>query len=107
MVRPEGHDGSAFRMPVLGVDEDFLDTYGITLLAGRHFSGDIASDLREAFILNETAVRRFGWTDPIGKGLAWNNRKGTVIGVIKQRFCSVFEWVKLGISLEERPDLSF
>jgi putative ABC transport system permease protein len=83
VVRPEAHAGSEFRMPVLGVDEDFLGTYGIELLAGRHFSRDIASDLTEAFILNETAVKRFGWTDPIGKQLEWKNRKGTVIGVIK------------------------
>jgi putative ABC transport system permease protein len=83
MVRPEGHDGNEFRMPVLGVDEDFLDTYGIKLLAGRHFSSDIASDLTEAFILNETAVKRLGWTNPIGKQLEWKARKGTVIGVIK------------------------
>jgi len=82
-VRPEGHDGSEFRMPVLGVDEDFLDTYDIELLAGRHFSGDIASDLTEAFMLNETAAKVFGWTDPIGKQLEWDKRKGTVIGVVK------------------------
>ena len=41
------------------------------MLAGRHFSRDIASDLTEAFILNETAVKRFGWTDSIGKQLEW------------------------------------
>ena len=83
LVRPEGTEGGEFRMPVLGVDEDFLDTYEIELLAGRDFSGDIAADLTESFVLNETAVRRFGWTDPIGKQLEWKNRKGTVIGVVK------------------------
>ena len=83
MVRPEGHNGSGFRMPVLGVDEDFLDTYEIELLAGRHFSKNITSDLIESFMLNETAAKQFGWTDPIGKQLEWENRVGTVIGVVK------------------------
>ena len=82
-ILPEGHDGSGLRMPVLGVDEDFLDTYEIELLSGRQFSKDITSDLSEAFILNETAVKRFGWTDPIGKRLEWGNRLGTVIGVVR------------------------
>ena len=82
-IRPQGHDDSGFRMPILGVDEDFLDTYGIELLAGRHFSGDMTSDLTEAFMLNETAARQFGWTDPIGKQLEWENRAGTVIGLVK------------------------
>lgn len=82
-VLPEGHDGSGLRMPILGVDEDFLETYEIELLSGRHFSKDITSDLSEAFILNETAAKRFGWTDPIGKQLEWGNRLGKVIGVVK------------------------
>ena len=83
MVRPEGHDGTEFRMSVLGIDEDFLDAYGIALVSGRTFSGEIASDLTEAFLLNETAVKRFGWTDPIGKQLRGKNREGRVIGVVR------------------------
>jgi len=82
-VYPEGYDGSGFRMPILGVDEDFLDTYGIELLSGRQFSREVKSDLTAAFMLNETAVRQFGWTDPVGKQLEWESRKGTVIGVVK------------------------
>jgi putative ABC transport system permease protein len=82
-VLPEGQDGSGFRMPILGVDENFLDTYEIKLLSGRNFSKEITSDQSEAFILNETAVKQFGWTDPIGKQLEWENRLGTVIGVVR------------------------
>lgn len=58
------------------VDHDFLDTYEIPLVAGRNFSREFTSEFREgnndpknagAVILNETAVERFGWDDPIGK----------------------------------------
>lgn len=57
------------------VDYDFLDTYEIELTAGRNFSKEYPSDLRggqsaeetRSIIINEQAVRRFGWDDPIGK----------------------------------------
>jgi putative ABC transport system permease protein len=66
------------------VDEDFLETFEIELIAGRNFSPAIASD-STAFILNETAVKQLGWTDPIGKQFEWVGigKSGTVIGVVK------------------------
>ena len=75
------------------VDYDFLDTYGITLLKGRNFSPEFPSDVRSsdpqysgAVILNEEAVRRFGWSDPLGKKVIQTygdqRRNFTVIGVI-------------------------
>ena len=83
LVRPEGTEGTEWKMRVLQVDEDFLATYEIELTAGREFSLEMGSDAREAFILNETAVRRLGWTDPVGMQFGWRDRNGTVIGVIK------------------------
>lgn len=81
------------------VDYDFLDTYEIELLQGRNFSRDFPSDFRfarqdgrtlddaGAVILNEEAVRRFGWEDPIGKRViqVFGEQKltFTVVGVIK------------------------
>ncbi|MBN1273927.1 MAG: ABC transporter permease [Candidatus Aminicenantes bacterium] len=58
------------------VDYDFLETFQIPLIAGRNFSPDIPSDKRGAtrdpknagnIILNEEAVKRFGWENPIGR----------------------------------------
>ena len=82
-VRAEGVGGDEWQMRVQEADEDFLDTYEIPLVAGRNFSPEIQSDLTEAFILNETAVKMIGWKDPLGKILAWGNRRGAVIGVVK------------------------
>ncbi len=39
----------------------------IKLLKGRNFSRDISSDRAEAILINETAVRTFGWDEPLGK----------------------------------------
>lgn len=68
------------------IDEQFLDTYKISLVAGRNLSEDLASD-SIAFLINETAVRQFGWATPeeaIGKSLTWSGYKpGTIVGVTK------------------------
>ena len=47
---------------VMHVDHEFIQTYGIEVLEGRAFSEDIGSDRNGAFILNEAAMRHFGWT---------------------------------------------
>lgn len=81
------------------VGYDFIDTYEIELIAGRNFSPEFPTDsrfTREAssdsqnsggVILNEEAVRRFGWEDPIGKKVIQTYGEArfyyTVVGVIK------------------------
>jgi putative ABC transport system permease protein len=60
------------------VDYDFLDTFEIGLAAGRNFSPEFPMDTRagsdasvtensRSILINEEAVRQFGWEDPIGK----------------------------------------
>jgi putative ABC transport system permease protein len=81
------------------VSYDFIDTYEIELIAGRNFSPEFPTDDRStrrsqrdsqnagAVIINEEAVRRFGWDDPIGKKVIQVFGKSryyyTVVGVIK------------------------
>jgi putative ABC transport system permease protein len=76
----------------LMVDEDYIKTLGLSLLAGRDFSKDIPSDA-SAYIINETAVREFGLETPqnaLGKTLSWPTwrkpdslKTGPIIGVVK------------------------
>ena len=72
---------------VISVDENFLNTMQIELAAGRDFSSSFPTDEKEAFIVNEQAVKNFGWGDPntaIGKSIVWDgDKKGKVIGVVK------------------------
>jgi putative ABC transport system permease protein len=66
------------------IDYDFIVTYGIKLRQGRNFSGQFSTDKTEACIINETAVKNFGWDDPIGKKLvSVDNKTYTVIGVVE------------------------
>jgi len=66
----------------LVVDHDFIETFGIELIAGRNFSKRFPSDVDHAYILNESAVKEIGWESPVGKELEIMN-KGPVIGVVK------------------------
>jgi len=65
------------------VDPDFAETYGLSIVAGRDFSPDLAANLGETFILNEAAVAEMGLTpeEVIGKQFRMNTT-GPVIGVI-------------------------
>jgi putative ABC transport system permease protein len=70
----------------LSVDVDFLSAYGIELVSGRSFSDEYVTDEREAFIVNESAVREFKWETPekaIGKTINREGKIGKVIGVVK------------------------
>jgi len=66
------------------VDNDFIDTYGIKLVAGRNFSREVRADDTTAYLINETAVKDFGWTpeQAIGKQIKGPNQ-GKIIGVMK------------------------
>jgi len=72
-----------FRLAVIQGDHDFLNTYGIKLIAGRNFSRAYSTDDSSAFILNETAVRQIGWSphECVGKELQYGKKRGRVIGV--------------------------
>jgi len=63
----------------LAVDYNFVQTMGIKILQGREFSQDFGSDLKQSYMLNETAVKQLGITDPLGKQI----RSSTIIGVVK------------------------
>lgn len=80
------------------IDENFVDTYKLNIVAGRNISDELASD-SSAFIINETAVTEFGWSNPqeaLGKSLTWSGYKsGTIIGVVNDfHMTSLHEQIK-------------
>ena len=77
-------------------DHDYVKTLGLRLVAGRDFSRDRSTDVREAFIINETAAKAFGFKSPqaaLGQAIHWDEweptdstqpvKRGKVIGVVK------------------------
>jgi ABC-type antimicrobial peptide transport system permease subunit len=79
----EGKDPNlAVDFPNNSVRYDFGKTVGWHLKQGRDFSRDFATDSL-AFIINTSAAKFLGFTDPVGKILKWNDRPYTIIGVIE------------------------
>ncbi|MFL5786738.1 MAG: FtsX-like permease family protein [Flavisolibacter sp.] len=64
-------------------DQDFINTYGVKIIAGRGFSRDFGTDTA-AFLINEAAVKALGFKSNdqvIGKDFGYGDRKGKLIGV--------------------------
>ncbi|MBN2354563.1 ABC transporter permease, partial [candidate division KSB1 bacterium] len=75
-----------FMLAQLRVDYDYIPTFRMEMAAGRNFSRSISTDFDQAFILNETAVRRIGWSSPqeaVDQELGYGMRRGRIIGVVK------------------------
>ncbi len=70
----------------LRADYDFLELYGLELIAGRYFSRDFADSLNVC-VINENAAQSRGWTaqEAVGKVFTddWRHGDRKIIGVIK------------------------
>ncbi len=75
-----------FRLPGIMVDEDFLKTYDIQLVAGDDFQRqmDTFADSIGYFVINRAASEALGYDDPneiIGENLSYGVYKGRIYGV--------------------------
>ncbi|MCW5515045.1 ABC transporter permease [Muriicola sp. Z0-33] len=88
------------------VDYDFLKNYGLQIVAGRDFRKGVA-DQNNALILNEAAVKAFGYSNPedvIGASFEQWGGNGEVIGVVKDfNYLSLHEDIGL-LSLKIWPE---
>ena len=68
------------------VDFDYIPQFKIKIIAGRAFSPDFQTDTTQSMILNEAAVKMFGYTSPaqaVGHRFKQWGREGRIIGVMK------------------------
>jgi len=78
----------------VSVGYDFIKTMGIQMLAGREFSKDFAND-STGYLINEELARRIGYKNVVGGSLTLGEKKGTIIGIVKNfHFNSLHEPVK-------------
>ncbi len=86
---PQGYTEEQMQlMDDINVDHDFISTLEIEMAAGRNFSEEFSTDQSDAIIINETAARKYGWDNPIGKTIKYSIGSdkfatGTVYGVVK------------------------
>ena len=70
-------------------DKDYVKLLGLTIVEGRDFDPSNEADYKNAFLVNEAAVKAFGWDKTpegaIGRKIDGFNygKKGEVIGVVK------------------------
>ena len=100
------------------VDHEFIDVMQMKILEGRNFDRSRSSDLTQAFVVNEAAVKAFGWGDKaLGKRIRFGlnpstgvaQRDGVVIGVVKDfHFTSIHNLIEPFIFVVSRnPNNSF
>jgi putative ABC transport system permease protein len=66
----------------VAVGYEFVKTMKLKLVTGREFSPGYLTDTA-GYMLNEEALRRIGYKDPIGRRLTMWGKKGTIVGIVK------------------------
>lgn len=72
--------------PIFQVGMDFVNHFGLKLVAGRSYSREFPSDTIGGLVINEAMARQYGYTDPeeiIGRKYKQWGREGVIIGVVK------------------------
>lgn len=88
-VERENGEMKAATVARLFFDHDYIDLLGLKILAGRNFQRERQSDYKEAYLVNQAAVKAFGWdknaAGPIGRRIEGMNygKEGQVIGVVE------------------------
>ena len=94
----ENRDGEMveFLVDIYEIDFGFVEHFNLEMAAGRSYQKTYETDLNEALVINEAAVRKMGFAsneEAIGQRFSQWGREGLVIGVVKD-----FNYV----SLQER-----
>lgn len=85
-VQNKNGEAKTAEMELTLVDADFLEVYGLQLVAGRNFDREMTTDTTASLILTESAVKLLGFATPediLGQAFYQWERSGTVIGVIR------------------------
>ena len=77
------HADETLGVATVGITDDYFKTLGMKLIKGRDFERGMVADTTDV-ILNEAAVQRMRFKDPVNQVIFWNNRRRIrVIGVVK------------------------
>jgi len=83
LIWPGKNQNEDFIIEATGTDFEYFETLGIEIKEGRSFKESISSDNKIAFIINETALRNMGLTDPLGLQISLWGYPGEIIGIAK------------------------
>ena len=94
---------------ILQLGEDYEKVMGLKLLEGRDLSARLLTDVGTNVLVNETLVKKMGWTEAIGKRVAvgGGGNEGRVIGVVKDfHFKSLHHAMDPLVMLQLNNDMS-
>ena len=86
IMHAEGHGDATFKVYWNGIDDRYLDLFGLSIASGRSLVGmpnfrQIDENKWEgSALINETAARELGWDDPVGKSLFFTDGRGSDTG---------------------------
>jgi len=92
LLKVEDNEGklSDRGVDLFNADFDFVKTLGMSIVEGRDFSRDVASDTTYAVLVNESMVKRMAWDNPLGKKFVFqgggpngSDIEKMVVGVVK------------------------
>jgi ABC-type antimicrobial peptide transport system permease subunit len=79
----DGRENKDFEVRLTMSDEHYFDLFGLQFIAGKVYA---KSDTANAYIANETFVKKIGIANPqlaLGKVISQNGRTGPIVGVVK------------------------
>ncbi len=97
IIVPEG-EMKGMAQPIFQVGVDFVNHYGLEMVAGRSYSRAHPSDTIGGLVINEAAARQYGYANPadiVGKKYKQWGREGEIIGVVKD-----FNYISLHRAIE-------
>ncbi len=85
---------------------DYVETFGLELLAGRDFDKEFGTDHLNAFVINESALEPLRFESPedaLGKNIYRAGKEGKIIGVVKDYATSGLQNPMEPVVLDVRP----
>lgn len=73
-------EGKSLKFHMMQVDDNYIDLLGMDIVSGRQFYRGIPGN---DVIINQTAARQMDMEEPLGKWIAGNGEKYTIVGVVK------------------------
>jgi ABC-type antimicrobial peptide transport system permease subunit len=70
-------------MRAVFINDDYFETFGMEIVEGRSYSKEFSTDVSEAIMVNEAAVKAMGMESPVGQRLSISDSNFTIIGVVK------------------------
>lgn len=110
---PEGKaEEQSTSVEYISADEDYINTLALQVIAGETFDVSKPFQLEHGLIINEKAVKEFGWKnaqDAIGKKIDSPSGmpRGEVIGVVKDYHQEGLQNTIRAITIDYQPDYSF